>query len=79
MTSLGEYIHLKRKQRELTLQDVADRVGLSKTYLSDLERGKRIGSANIWRAVGRVLDCNVEVLCGLYALDAKNRAEREWQ
>lgn len=78
MTSLGEYIHLKRKQRALTLQQVSDRVGLSVAYLSDLERGKRIGSASIWRAVGKALDCNVDVLCGMYALDAKQRAEGEW-
>lgn len=78
MSNLGEYVRLKRKQNALTLQEVADRVGLSKVYLSDLERGKRIGSASIWRVVGKALDCNADVLRSCYAIDAKERAESEW-
>jgi transcriptional regulator with XRE-family HTH domain len=78
-STIGDYIRVQRAQRHLTLQQVADRVGLSKAYLSELERGRRIGSAEIWKSIGRELECALDVLVNFYAMDAKRRAEREWK
>ena len=36
---LGQMIQLHRKQRKMTLQDLADRAGISRTTLSKIEAG----------------------------------------
>jgi phage repressor protein C with HTH and peptisase S24 domain len=41
MSSIGRIIHLERKRARITLQQVADALGVSKSYLSLIETGKR--------------------------------------
>lgn len=40
----GEYIKLKRKEKNLSLRQVAYKTGLSHTYISDIEKGNLIGT-----------------------------------
>lgn len=40
----GEYLHLKRKEKKLSLRQVAYKTGLSHTYISDIEKGNLIGT-----------------------------------
>lgn len=40
----GEYIKLKRKEKKLSLRQVAYKTGLSHTYISDIEKGTLIGT-----------------------------------
>lgn len=40
----GEYIKLKRKEKKLSLRQVAYKTGLSHTYISDIEKGNLIGT-----------------------------------
>ena len=44
-----------RKNRGLTLDQLAERVGTSKGYLSDLETGKRVGGVDMLRSVAQAL------------------------
>lgn len=44
-----------RKQRKLTLEQLAEMVGTSKGYLSDLETGKRTGGIDMIRAIAQCL------------------------
>jgi transcriptional regulator with XRE-family HTH domain len=37
--SFGQRVHDRRKQEKLSQQDLADRVGISRNYLSQIERG----------------------------------------
>lgn len=39
--SFGDFIRTCRRNRELTLQEVADELGVSVVYVSEVERGKR--------------------------------------
>jgi transcriptional regulator with XRE-family HTH domain len=41
MNQLGEVLRKLRKERGLSLRDVQDRVGISNSYLSQVERGSR--------------------------------------
>lgn len=47
-----------RKSRGLTLDQLAEMVGTSKGYLSDLENGKRIGGVAMLRAIAQALGIN---------------------
>lgn len=44
-----------RKNRKLTLDQLADMVGTSKGYLSDLETGKRAGGIDMIRSIAQAL------------------------
>lgn len=44
-----------RKKRGWTLDQLADEVGTSKGYLSDLETGKRTGGIEMLRTIARAL------------------------
>lgn len=45
-----------RKRRGWTLDQLADVVGTSKGYLSDLETGKRTGGIEMLRSIAQALD-----------------------
>lgn len=44
-----------RQKRRLTLDQLAEMVGTSKGYLSDLETGKRVGGVDMIRAIAQAL------------------------
>jgi transcriptional regulator with XRE-family HTH domain len=46
----GHAVKMLREERELTQEDLADRTGIHRTYLSDIERGARnVSLVNIER------------------------------
>jgi len=57
-------IRLWRARRGLTQQELADRAGISKPYLSQIESGKRQGTVETLAAIARALDVPLEVLTG---------------
>lgn len=46
MTKIGTLIKTRRTERKLTQQDVADKVGISRNFLSDIENGRYNPSFN---------------------------------
>ena len=55
-------IRVWRQHRKYTLQDLADKAGISKPYLSQLELGKRSGSTEVLRQLAKVLDISLDDL-----------------
>lgn len=55
-------IKLWRDHRGLTQQELADRAGISKPYLSQIESGKRQGTVETLAAIARALDVPLDVL-----------------
>jgi transcriptional regulator with XRE-family HTH domain len=54
-----------RKQRRLTLQDVADRSGLAKSYVWELERGEKTNpSISSLVSLTEALGCSLDDLVG---------------
>jgi DNA-binding XRE family transcriptional regulator len=51
-----------REHRGLTQQQLADQAGISKPYLSQLEAGKRTGSATVLSALAQALNVLVDDL-----------------
>lgn len=39
--SFGEFLQKKREEKQITLRKMADRIGVSAPYLSDIEKGRR--------------------------------------
>jgi DNA-binding XRE family transcriptional regulator len=52
-------IKVWREYRGLTQQQLADKVGISKPYLSQIETGKRKGTTDILSAIAKALDVSL--------------------
>ncbi len=55
-------IKLWREHRGLTQQELANRAGISKPYLSQIETGKRQGTVETLSAIARSLDVPLDIL-----------------
>ncbi len=55
-------IKLWRERRGLTQQELAEKAGISKPYLSQIETGKRQGTVETLSALARSLDIPLDVL-----------------
>ena len=53
-------IKVWREYRKLTQQQLAETVGISKPYLSQIETGKRMGTAEILSAIAKALDVSLD-------------------
>jgi transcriptional regulator with XRE-family HTH domain len=63
MTSpLGEYIRRQRELQELSMRQLADLVGISNPYLSQIERGLREPSEKVLEAIAENLQLSADVL-----------------
>ena len=71
---LGEYIRRQRELQELSLRQLAELVGISNPYLSQIERGLREPSEKVLDAIARSLELSAE---GLYEQGARRRGEEE--
>ena len=49
-----------RKHRGLTLEQLASMVGIGKSFLSQIENGKRRGSLAVWRALAEALNVSAD-------------------
>ena len=58
----GNPIRIWRDYRGLTQQQLADKVGISKPYLSQLETGKRTGTTEVLSTLARALNLTLEDL-----------------
>lgn len=62
VTTLGTIIRRRRRQLELTQQEVAHRVGVRANYVGYLERDMRRPSTNVLVKLAKVLDLDREEL-----------------
>lgn len=60
--SLGDYLKEQRLASRLSLRQLADQVGVSNPYLSQIERGLRRPSAEVMQQLARALRVSAEQL-----------------
>ena len=53
-----------RNHRELTLQVLAEKVGVTKGYLSQVENGSKTGTVDLFIGIAKALDVTIEELVG---------------
>lgn len=56
---LGKKIQKRRKELELTQEDVADRVGISRAYMGYIEQGRNAPSLEILEKIANVLKSRI--------------------
>ena len=72
---LGEYLKEQRTQSRLSLRQLADQVGVSNPYLSQIERGLRRASAEVLQQLAKALRISAEQLyirAGIVSPDGSN-------
>src|SRR3954464_14195660 len=75
MTSpLGEFIRHQRELQELSMRQLADLVGISNPYLSQIERGLRDPSEKVLDAIATNLELSADAL---HELGGRRRAEED--
>ena len=60
----GSPLRAWRKHRALTLDALAERVGVSKGYLSQIENGRKPGTLGLFRRLASALDVAMDELVG---------------
>lgn len=57
---LGKKIQRRRKQMNLTQEDLADKVGISRAYIGYIEQGRNVPSLEIVEKIARVLKTSIK-------------------
>lgn len=65
--TMGEVIRRERRERHLTLKELAERSILSVVYLGEIERGKKYPSALVLERLASALELDVSELLQLVA------------
>lgn len=62
MKTLGEYIREKREEKDFSLRELAGKINVTATFLSDIERGQRHPSDEVLKKIAEKLDDEFENL-----------------
>ena len=73
-SSFGEYVRRQRELHELTMRQLADLVGISNPYLSQIEHGLREPSERVAEAIAQNLEMSAETLKRHRARPAEEQA-----
>lgn len=65
--TMGAVLRRERRERQLTLRELAERSSLSVVYLGEIERGKKYPSALVLERLAEALDMSVSDLLELFA------------
>lgn len=59
--NLAEYLKIMRESRNMKLREVAEKTGLSVSYLSDLERGRTLPSIETLEKLASAFDMTLAI------------------
>jgi transcriptional regulator with XRE-family HTH domain len=62
METLGAYIRRLRDERDISLRELAKRVGCTPPFISDVEHGRRHPSDEVRAEIARVLEVSLDEL-----------------
>lgn len=71
--TFGEFIAQKRKDREMSLRQMAEKINVSAVFISDMEKGRRYPSVELLKKIAEVLRLNQEETDLLYDLSSDER------
>jgi XRE family transcriptional regulator, master regulator for biofilm formation len=76
---IGKNIYEIRKRRGLTLTELAERAGIAKSYLSNIERNlNKNPSINVIEKISSVLDVDLKELLGSGSNEIETQLDSEW-
>ncbi len=73
--TMGEVVRRERRERHMTLKDLAERSSLSVVYVGELERGKKYPSAVVLQRLAEALDLDTADLLELVADELRGQRQ----
>jgi transcriptional regulator with XRE-family HTH domain len=73
--TVGTTIRRERRERRLTLRELAERAALSVVYLGEIERGKKYPSARVLEQLAEAMDLAVPDLLEIVVIDLRQEQE----
>jgi len=73
----GRAVRKRRRELDLSQEELAERAELHRNYVSDIERGDRNPSLENIHKLARALDMTVSQLFSTYGLDEVNESSAE--
>lgn len=61
---LSENIRIKRKSKNMSQKELAEKAGISRPYLNQIEKDIRIPTVPVGVQIAKVLDCTLDELAG---------------
>ena len=77
MVSLGTEIKEKRISKCLTQLELADKIGLSRNYISDLENDRYMPSVLTLAKISKVLNLDINFLINMSEIKTKDKQKIE--
>lgn len=77
MTQQRANLKAARKEKGLTQQAVADRIGVSIRYYKAMESGERLGAIDLWDALENLLGIHQRVLREIRPCKEDNQLRRQ--
>lgn len=60
--SVGDGIRIRRKNAGMTQEDLADKIGVGRSMLAQIERGSKVPTMILGRKIARIFKCSMEEL-----------------
>jgi transcriptional regulator with XRE-family HTH domain len=73
--TMGEVVRRERRERHMTLKDLAERSSLSVVYVGELERGKKYPSAMVLQRLAEALDLDTADLLEFVADELRGQRQ----
>lgn len=73
--SIGENIRLNRDKVGMTQDELAEKAGISRNYISDLENNRYIPSVKTLSKIAKVLNMNLDFLLEMSEIQDKKGAK----
>lgn len=70
---IGENIRRERKSQLLTIEQLAEKAGITDNFLGKIERGEGMPSLQTIDSIASALNVSIDYLCGSVPNDAQHR------
>ncbi len=70
---LGERINIERKKKSMSSETLAKACGVSRSYITLIENGKRLPSAKVLPKIAAALDIKTNVILNWYLEDVREK------
>jgi transcriptional regulator with XRE-family HTH domain len=73
----GEYLLLKRKELNLSTYKLAEKCGVSRSYITLMENGRRLPGKKVITKIAKALKVETNIVINWYLEDVRQKLEKE--
>lgn len=77
ITNIGKKIRQRRIERNITIEELAKKVGVAKSTISRIESGEKNPSLVVFASICEALIINMNKLCSVEATDVNNEEKKD--